>query len=517
MRDVGKLAESFYRVFCSQAGITFNGSENDDKGWDFITEFEFKNNNVIHESPICCKVQVKGTDTFGANNQIKLSNLRRMCTEQMPTFFLFVNFNKKNDAQDLCLVHVDKDFIAKVFEKIQSLNQDTTLEKLHKKKMSVKYGKKHKLAENTGTCLKEKIMEYVGDDYAKYIEKKNKDMKSVGFEQESGSFTFLADGEEQIKQLIDLSLGLIDEVKIKNFKGTMSRFGIPDKNPFIEGNDGVFSMNDLEPDKTEKIYFRISRSSGWYLFDAKYFFSPFNELVDDRLKKSRIKGDFFDVVISTEAITIEFNFSPELRMLVSEYIFALKLLNCLCNQNGTAYSRFSANGKILQEYPLNGVTTKHPIKTKDALQTMEDINFIINKIDTNEKIDISWGELFQYEQQIKELRALLSIDAEKFGFNFTSSDYPQNSVDGAVIYSSQAQIGSHYLAIVFSFIGTFKKQSDDKFKLLATNKNIEEVILEPIENKPTADVLKEACLSKKTKYGSQYLVFTQYDQLKLQN
>lgn len=102
MRDLGQMGENSVQLWCSQVGLTANGSRIDKTGWDFVIEFPFQNfigPARVHEAAIECKVQVKATDNRDRKWQIKLSNLRRLITAPMPAFILILEFDGKKAAQ----------------------------------------------------------------------------------------------------------------------------------------------------------------------------------------------------------------------------------------------------------------------------------------------------------------------------------------------------------------------------------------------------------------------------------
>jgi hypothetical protein len=68
MRDLGRMGESAFSLWCSSAGLTANRSDVDKEGWDFLVEFQ--NNKAenpllsdIHEAAYTSKVQVKASDS----------------------------------------------------------------------------------------------------------------------------------------------------------------------------------------------------------------------------------------------------------------------------------------------------------------------------------------------------------------------------------------------------------------------------------------------------------------------
>ena len=165
MRNLGQMGESTFSLWCGQAGLTANGSKVDRTGWDFFVEFPFVGNadpTQLHAPSIECRVQVKATDKADRLLPIKLSNLRRLITAQMPAFFVFIEFDRMDVAQRAFLVHVDDNLISKTLKRIHELDNTSKTFDHHKRTLTVRYGAAHEVAALTGDSLKQKIEGYVG-------------------------------------------------------------------------------------------------------------------------------------------------------------------------------------------------------------------------------------------------------------------------------------------------------------------------------------------------------------------
>ena len=93
MRDLGRLGEYTFSVWCSQVGLVANPSIIDKTGWDFYVQFPIADDlsvSKLHKPAVECRVQVKATDSSDRKWQITLSNLRQMATASMPTFYCFL-------------------------------------------------------------------------------------------------------------------------------------------------------------------------------------------------------------------------------------------------------------------------------------------------------------------------------------------------------------------------------------------------------------------------------------------
>ncbi len=211
MRDLGLMGESTFSLWCADAGLIPNGSQIDKTGWDFFVEFPFSSTNEsleIHKPAMECKVQVKATDKNERKLQITLSNLRRLITAQMPAFFVFIEFDQLSTAQRAFIVHVDNDLISKVLNKLHSIDQSDKENKFNNRRMTIHYDDSHIMSETNGACLKEILQGHIGDDLSNYVAKKKSFLETTGFEDGFLQLTFTTEGEEDLKRLIDVSIGI---------------------------------------------------------------------------------------------------------------------------------------------------------------------------------------------------------------------------------------------------------------------------------------------------------------------
>lgn len=185
MRDVGRMGESAFCQWCASAGLTANSSNVDKTGWDFIVEFAFarRHENTfgsVHDAALECKVQVKSTDKRDRKLAIKLSNLKRLVTSAMPSFFVFIEFDGMEQAQRVFLVHVDQKIAYSVLARLQEAESKNESHLLHKKTLVVKYDESNLISEPTGLALAEAIRKHVGDDLASYINEKTASYRPWG-------------------------------------------------------------------------------------------------------------------------------------------------------------------------------------------------------------------------------------------------------------------------------------------------------------------------------------------------
>lgn len=272
-RDLGNLGESLFTTLCHQVGMIPNPSKIDKTGWDFIVEFPQEDelaSDKLHESPTEFRIQVKSTDDRKGKIQLKLSNLKRMCTAQKPEFLLVFEFDGKNDAQKAYLVHIDNVLTTKILKKIHEKNQNEPKRKLHKCNMSISYSDAHKLEEITGSALQGAIQKYIGKSYSKYLEYKNNHLEKTGYETGYGNITFKLK-KDQYSELADSMNGIKKRISVTDIKGFKERFGIQEATPFLAAEIGMIEFTPTDLIFDGKIIIRLEDFGKRISFNCRIF------------------------------------------------------------------------------------------------------------------------------------------------------------------------------------------------------------------------------------------------------
>ena len=210
-RRLGKMAESKFMNLCDTVGIIATKPEVDENGWDYFLEFSNIQDNSqpldSQPTPISCKVQIKSTDIINKDQlPIKLSAILRLVKAQMPTFICFMHFDNFNEVQNIFLVHIDKEIISKVLEKVRICEHQQ--KKINQSTITIQYNKSHKIDTISGLDLKKQIEKFIPNSMSDYINNKNKILKSVGYNDKSIAITMKFPTSITDDDLIDMSMGL---------------------------------------------------------------------------------------------------------------------------------------------------------------------------------------------------------------------------------------------------------------------------------------------------------------------
>lgn len=509
MRDLGMMGESVFSLWCADAGLTANGSQVDKTGWDYFVEFPFNfslDADLIHKSPIECKVQVKATDDRKGKISVSLSNLRRLITAQMPSFFVFIEFDGKSEPQNGYVVHIDNDLISKVLKRLHGVVQSEQENRFNKRSMTIHYEQSHRLDKLDGSTLKELLLSHIGNDMTKYVESKNEHLKLTGYEDGFGTINFVTDGNENVIKLIDASLGLETTAKIKSIKGVKTRFGIKCKLPFIDDSEGTIEMLGVKPTTYGRIIFKNKKFDVGCSFAAKLYISPFNQMVPNEFAKARIEGDFFDIIFYpfTGKGQHSFSFGEGIRLEIHKFRDALMLVKDLCTSSKIIYSEFDF--KNFPQLNFHIECQDNDFKFGYQLTALCSACEILSYYDVREGVDASLNEISCHADEINRFNDVLNYEKLICGAEFYVEDpdfLPQKKAAGISLTS--VQIGSHVFGIFVVIIGDLiHSEEDGKFKILSNSVIIEKKISAKKTSIISRDDLLEQIPEIVEKYSGKY-------------
>ncbi|MDD3815630.1 MAG: hypothetical protein PHZ02_13410 [Desulfocapsaceae bacterium] len=482
MRDLGTMGESTFKLWCADAGLYANGSIIDKTGWDFLVEFPFAfkaEPDVIHKSAIECRVQVKSTDDKKGKISVTLSNLRRLITAHMPSFFVFLEFDGQSSAHRAYVVHVDEDLITRVLKRLHEIEQSDKENRFNKRTMTIYYNDSHLMDNLDGNSLKAVFMSHTGNDMSNYIEKKRAHLALTGFEDGYAQINFITEGEDNIRKLIDVSLGVEKSTKIKSFVGTKTRFGIKSKSPFVDAVNGRLEMPDIQPITVGEICFKEDKLSIGFSFPSKLYVSPFNKMVPQEFVKARVEGDFFDLKFNpfTGEAEYSFSFGEGVRLDVYQFRNAMILLKHLCTSGKKLYSelRFDKFPIIKCSVDCHG----HDYTFDKELEALKAVCEILSFFDIAHGVDTTLLEISYLIDPIMQFSSLLDSSNKSFKVEFDVEDAsydPQKPT--ACICLTSVQIGSHVFGIFMVIMGDVLIDNEiNKYVICSTNCNIEKKIV----------------------------------------
>nr|WP_315204092.1 hypothetical protein [uncultured Albidiferax sp.] len=481
MRDLGTMGESTFSLWCAEVGLVHNGSKIDKTGWDFYVEFPFTGQSSadeLHSAAIECKVQVKATDKRERKLPIKLSNLRRLITAQMPAFFVFIEFDGENTAQRIFLRHIDKKIISKTLKKIHEIEQLEGRTDHHKRTMTIDYGNEHEISPITGQGLKAAIESLVGNNMASYVSAKKKFLESTGFESGFAQLTATTEGEENLHQLIDVSIGARKSVTIKSFKGYHTRFGVKRKSPMIDSAGGTLEMPNLKPAATGLIHFRQDPLAPSLTFTCKLFISPLNLILPKELGKMRVEGDFFDIKLNPHTGAAEYKFDglSGIFLTLNKLRDTLRLLRLITSSSKKATAELVFGDFPPFEFSMNCLN--QPFELSKELEALDCAIKILAIFDTTAPITTTLNEISKYSEKICQFHSVLEAKNHQFKVEFgvTGDGFDSTKMVACIVVAT-TRIGNYVFGAILAITGNVHSIDNDLYCLLASNVSLERKII----------------------------------------
>ncbi|RLJ21369.1 hypothetical protein DJ030_04415 [bacterium endosymbiont of Escarpia laminata] len=319
-------------------------------------------------------------------------------------------------------------------------------------------------------------------------------------------------GEDNLSQLIDVSLGFEDYVELSSFRSTHTRFGILNKQPLVDCDGGKLSMPNVAPNAEGFVRFRENKLSPCLSFFSKLFISPFNVMLPDKLKKIRVEGEFFDLKLNpySGAANYSFSFGEGVRLEIHKYRDALKLLGWLSSSGKTLYAELDFDGFPLLEFKVG--CQDHNLEFSRELKALECATKLVSEFGVTEIVDISLDEASRYESTICQLDNVLAATPNlfkvEFGVDGEGFD-PTNDV--VCIFLITTPIGSHVFGLILALIGVVKTIDNGLYQLITNDVSIESKIVSGKDQSISNEDLVSEIESVEKKYDKNYSVVTMFD------
>lgn len=473
MRRIGRMGERFFGIWCDSVNLTANGSEVDETGWDFVVEFPNDSNDRLPRdmmpAPIECKVQVKSTDHRRRGESITLSNLERLVKAKLPAFFCFIEFEGTNEPQAAYLVHVGKEIIEKTLRRIRELDSKGEGDKLNKHTIVVKYTDSDQLLETTGESLKSAIEKYIPTTLEDYILEKSHFLETLGFENGKGQFTIQMLGSNPVGDLIDLSLGLRDEVYIDKSIGHHKRFEILSKNPRLSSEGAILSIK-AKPEPVI-IRFKEHEFSPGVKLKAELYRSPFNQFLSHDYIKFRVKSAMFDLILDNFSGKVRFSFElqEDKKNRLSDLKSHLNIFALLKKATNFSVLEIIDEAKKLPTIALQINISDEIDDWSDVYHIAEMASQVCQRFSISEdEVLVTLDELIRTSRSIEDLHRILYADSKEVSIDFPvgAYEYEQES-KLACISSAMATIGNHTIGCFWAIIGSLSVVSANQYRLVA--------------------------------------------------
>jgi len=306
------MGESALRGWGAQVGISVNKStDQDTTGWDYLLEWpqrtKFRSGEISfpldrRPAPLQCLLQVKSTEKR-QRASVKLSVWDRLVQTPLPCFFLVLEFDWKTEPQRAYLVHLDKEWIRRVLQRLREISAKGGAVELNRKTLDLRWNQRDQLSSPDGQALRQAVQNHVGGSMADYVSRKRKLVESVGYEDTYKRLNITSrpptdwrgDPEDV---LVDWALGLLPYIAFDTAELFDLRFGIPAPQPDEVSGAGSIELANQQSEGESRVLLHAEGINEEIELIANTY-SPrgvVGVVAPDRLKV-RLAAPFVDVIV----------------------------------------------------------------------------------------------------------------------------------------------------------------------------------------------------------------------------
>lgn len=457
MRDLGKAGEDFFSGLCAISGMTANKAVSDRNGWDLYVEIDEENMFLdamsLHEGQVETKIQVKTTDGKNKFVDVELSNLKKMVTTPVPAFYVLIGYEGGESPAAAYLYHVDKELIDRVLKKIASLVAVNPKVKLNKRTMRLNFTQS--ITPLKGSRLREMMVSMIGGKSLKYIEQKTKYLESSGFEQGAHKLSFSIQGDDQLKQFIDMSLGFKGSLDVNNVHGSALRFGIATALPFFTSESAILEITDVIPDASGSLIFKNLSNGHSLKFSTDLYRGMLNQWISSDLRKFRMSSSLFEIQVFNNGKRLKFLAHPQLikNYDITEGLKLFKLIQMF---------RSSTHVRLALEFPgcstcINLNPTSDFSDCSFVIEAIEKFLTIKKHFDFYEPVFISLGELEKAQHRLVEMGLIIAGAVSKVSLELPDKVSIDVGVEADCFHVVAVNLGGYIFAELMLLSGIVEK------------------------------------------------------------
>ena len=230
----GRPAQDEFKLLCSTAEITCNPSLEDDHGWDFLVEIPMSEEAGAPADkwppPRSAFVQVKSTTGARCRMDMKVSNALELAKKPAPCFIVL--FHERREGQRIYARLFGEKDMERALKRARQLSVEDRA--VNKAKLTFTFSEED---EHT-TGLLDWIMDCVQGLAPDYDHAKAQLADRIGYGDRNYQANITFSGPRGLDDLVDLQLGLKDELEVARFEVFDMRFGIEVPVPAMEDFDG---------------------------------------------------------------------------------------------------------------------------------------------------------------------------------------------------------------------------------------------------------------------------------------
>ncbi|HTV87357.1 MAG TPA: hypothetical protein VME63_18325 [Dyella sp.] len=225
---LGSKGELRFGEWCEDAGLICNKVQRDMAGWDFIVDFEqdAKSDEPLdgRKAPCSCLVQVKTINESTESVKVRLNMAERLAKDLKPSFIVVMEVREDKSFSCAYVLHIMDDYLEAILKRLRVEDEKKQRHKINKKFIHFKVSEAVRI-EASSDALRASLERHAGKDMHAYANKKNEQMKTLGYgpRAHEGRFSVRMENAEQLAKLF---LGEVEEVETDGIEMAETRFGI---------------------------------------------------------------------------------------------------------------------------------------------------------------------------------------------------------------------------------------------------------------------------------------------------
>lgn len=388
--DIGTGGELYFMALCAPQGITVNKSHTDKHGWDVLIEVDRAGTHLsqatLHEPVITGTVQIKSTTTRSLKVSVSLSNLRKMASSSLPTFYLLMDYSQGQVPTRAFLRHVDDELIRQILERVNEHMVAGNGSKLHKRTLQIDFALGQEIDLREANALRTEFLRAIGNSQATYTDTKQRFLRSVGYEDGAGKIRFQLIGRESVNAMIEATMGRGGTVEMQDMLFALQRFGLEDPQSHHHTPVGTLVVDPSPPMATGTLTLRSRRTGDNVQVPAAAYVSAMYGRVPSHVLQARIDCGLFDWYISADGTSAKFasTLDPEIPVKLEDLHAYLQIVAMLNQPEGLGVEfefvgrpRVTAiinNGSSLPAYPGALELAESLLKIQAAFGDRSDLN-----------------------------------------------------------------------------------------------------------------------------------------------
>lgn len=470
--DIGELAESILRCWCSEHGIAPTKTDIDRHGWDFLLEFPDKHlpkNTTLDGRPPSktAFVQVKGTANASKRRiSVSLKNWESLAKRPEPCFFLILTI-EKNDRQVLAahLVHVDEEHVSRVLKRLRQAEVDGQKSRIHKLSLDLTWDDRHQLSTPTSDAFVEALAHAVGDDSLEYTRTKIEHIRTCGVDGHPVHLSMTLPTmpfEEAERQFAEFGVGLRSSVEINSMTISNVRFGIPIQQSSSgpeSGFRGSVEIPDLTPGATGHLVFQEPSGQGEVTLPCEVYSSQsVIPWIRPEASLLRLATPLLELLFQSADDEPQVNLrigpmgSSNSLKLLAKTSRACLMLSDAENQNVRVHVVLDGRTWMAATANSNFTIEEHLLQ---AFSALDNAGYVARVVGIDDDEIVSGAQIIRQWQQFLFMRGLFDPTAGPLSISRGSvvcSEVPQKEI--AVLKTASIVIGKKGLVATAALIGT---------------------------------------------------------------